>query len=175
MDGVLETVRTDISSIRTGRATPSLVQDIIVTTYNGQQRMKIVELGSITTPGARTLVISPWDKSTIFDIKRALEEAKIGGQTVVDNDIIRISLPPMTNEDRQSYVRLLSQKLENGKVIVRRVRAHALEEVRRAFEEKQFGEDERDRQEEEVQKLTDEYVGKIDEVGKQKEAELLQV
>lgn len=175
MDSVLESVRTDISSVRTGRATPSLVQDIVVTTYAGVQKMKIVELGSITAPDARSLVISPWDKSTIFDIKRALEESATGVSPVVDGEIIRISLPSMTAEDRQSYIKLLNQKLENGKIMVRRVRADGMAEVDRAFAEKQFGEDDRDRREEEVQKITDEYAGKIEEIGKKKEEELLQV
>lgn len=175
MDSVLENVRKDVSSVRTGRATPSLVQDIVVTTYGGAQKMRIVELGSITAPDTRSLVISPWDKSTIFDIKRALEESSSGVSPVVDGEIIRISLPPMTAEDRQNYVKLLNQKLESGKIMIRRVRADGMAEVDSAFAEKQFGEDDRDRREEEVQKLTDEYVNKIEDIGKKKEEELLQV
>lgn len=175
MDEVVELVRTDISSIRTGRATPSLVQDIVIVTYGGQQKMKIVELGTITTPDARTLVISPWDKSTIFDIKRGIEESKTGLNPAVDGEVIRISLPPMTSEDRQNYTRLLSQKLENGKIMIRRVRADAMEEVKRAFEAKEFGEDEKFRREKQIQEMIDEYVEKIDETGKHKEAELLVV
>lgn len=175
MDEVVEAVRTDIASIRTGRATPSLVQDITITTYGGSQKMKVVELGTITTPDPRTLIISPWDKSTIFDIKRGLEEAKIGVNPVVDNDLIRISMPPMTSEDRQNYTKLLSQKLENGRIMVRRTRQGAMEAIHKAFENKDFGEDEKFLRERRIQELTDESVEEIDEMGKKKEKELLQV
>lgn len=175
MAGVLEVVRTDVASVRTGRATPSLVQDIVVTTYGGAQKLRVVELGTVTAPDTRTLVISPWDKSTVFDIKRALEEANIGANPTVDNDAVRINFPPMTSEDRQAYIKILGAKLENGKIMVRRVRQEAMEETRRAFDEKEFGEDEKYRREERIQKLTDEYVAKIEEIGEKKEAELMQV
>ncbi len=175
MGEAVEAVKTDLASIRTGRATPAIVQDIQVTSYGGTQRLKIIELGTIIAPDSRTLTITPWDKSTIFDIKRGIEEAKIGVNPTVDNDLVRISLPPMTSEDRQSYTRLLHQKLENGKVVVRRVRQEAMEEIDSAFRDKQFGEDDKFRREEQVQKLTDEHVGKIEELGKQKETDLSQI
>lgn len=175
MDMAAQAVKEDLGSIRTGRATPALVEGIVVTTYGGTQRLRIVELATITTPDTRTILISPWDKSVLFDIKKAIDENKSGLNPSVNEDVIRVSLPPMTEEDRQMYIKLLSQKLENGKVSVRRVRAEAMGDVGSAFEKKEFGEDEKFSREERVQKLTDEYVGKIEDMGKQKEQELLSV
>ena len=175
MQQAIDAVKEDLSSIRTGRATPALVEGIIVTTYGGSQKLRIVELATIATPDTRTILINPWDKSTLFDIKRAIEEIKSGLNPLVGEDVIRVSLPPMTQEDREAYTKLLGQKLENGKISIRRVRAEAMGDVGAAFERKEFGEDEKFQREERIQKLTDEYVGKIEDIGKQKEQELMQV
>lgn len=175
MQQAVDAVKEDLGSIRTGRATPALVEGIVVTTYGGTQKLKVVELATITTPDPRSILISPWDKSVIFDIKRAIEENKSGLNPVASEDVIRVNLAPMTAEDREAYTKLLGQKLESGKISIRRVRADAMSDVSSAFEKKEFGEDEKFQREERVQKLTDEYVGKIEEMGKTKEQELLQV
>lgn len=175
MQEVVEAVKHGLSSIRTGRATPSLVQDIVVTTYGGAQKLRILELASITTPDSRSILVSPWDKSTASDIERAIKAANIGLTPIADPDVIRINLPSLTAEDKQNYVKILHQKLENGRISFRRVRQEAMDEIKKAFGEKEFGEDEKFRREERVQKLTDEYVGKIDELGEQKETELMAV
>lgn len=175
MEEVVGLVRGDISSIRTGRATPALVQEIVVTTYGGIQKLKVVELATIAIPDPRTILISPWDKSTIADIERAIVSANIGLTPVSDPQNIRINLPSLTTEDRENYKKLLHQKLENGRIMIRRIRQDAMEEVKTSFERKEFGEDELFQREERIQRLTDEYVGGIDEIGKQKEAELLSV
>lgn len=175
MEEAVTAVRSDVSSIRTGRATPALVADIIVDAYGGTTRLKIVELASIATPDPRTLIISPWDKSITYEIKKAIETANIGLTPMADGEAIRINLPSLTAEDRRNYVKLLSQKLENGKIMIRRVRQEAMEEVHKLFEKKEFGEDEKFQREERVQKITDEMVNKIEEIGKLKEAELTQV
>lgn len=175
MEQVVRTARDDLGSIRTGRATPSLVEGIEVITYGGTAKLKVVELATITVPDPRSLLITPWDKSVLFDIKRAIEENKSGFNPILNEVSLRVSLPPMTEEDRQGYVRMLGQKLENGKIAIRRVRQEAMEEVRAAFDRKEFGEDEKFAREERIQKLTDDYVGKIEEMGKQKEQELQQI
>lgn len=175
MQEAVNALQQDISSIRTGRATPAMVQDLIVITYGGSQKLRIVELASITTPDPRSILISPWDKSTVQDIERAIKQANIGLTPIADPDAIRINLPALTAEDKQNYIRLLHQKLENGRIVIRRVRQEAMETVKKAFDGKEFGEDEKFNREERVQKITDEYVGRIDELGKQKEAELLAV
>lgn len=175
MQKVLELVLSDIGTLRTGRAMPSLVENIICPAYGGTQRLKVQELATITSPDTQTLVIDPWDKSIIGDIKKGILEANIGLNPSVDGEIIRISLPPMTTEDREKYTKLLSGKLESGRIMVRGQRAEAMKDIKRAFEAKEISEDVKFDNEKKVQNLTDEFVGKIDEAGERKKSELLQI
>ncbi len=175
MQGVLELAATDINAIRTGRATPALVEDIMVPAYGGQQRMRVMELASITAPDTQTLVISPWDKSIIGDIKKGLLESNLGFNPNIDGEVIRLSFPPLTGEDRERYVKLLGTKIEAGRVMVRQARGDALKDIHRGFEEKQITEDEKFAQEKKLQDITDEFIGKIESMGEKKKVELLQV
>lgn len=175
MSEVVDLVTSDIASIRTGRASSSLVEDIVVPAYGGQQKLKVQELATITTQDAQTIVIDPWDKSIIGDIKKGIEAANVGLNPSIDGEIIRISLPPMTSEDREKYVKLLKTKLENGKVMVRQIRGDVMRDLKTAFEEKELSEDEKFNQEKKLQEITDEFVEKLDEIGENKEKELLQV
>ena len=175
MQEVIGLVITDISSIRTGKATPVLVEELSVSVYGGQQEMKVNELATISTADAQTLIIEPWDKSIIGEIKKGIESANIGMNPSIDGEIIRITLPPLTTEDREKYIKLLSSKLESGKVMIRQVRRDALKEIRVQYEDKQVSEDEKFNQEKKLQDITDEYVGKIDKAGEAKKKELLQV
>jgi len=175
MQEVLDMITTDIGSIRTGRATPTLVEDLEIPVYGGQQKLKVNELGTITAQDAQTIVIDPWDKSIIGEIKQGILAANVGLNPMIDGEIIRISLPPLTTEDRQKYVKLLSTKLENGRVMIRQVRAEAMRDVKKEFEEKKLSEDEKFNQEKHLQEITDEFIGEIDETGKAKEQELLQI
>lgn len=175
MQKVLEIVLSDIGTLRTGRATPSLVENIVCPAYGGTQRLKVQELGTITAPDTQTLVIDPWDKSIIGDIKKGILEANIGLNPSVDGEILRISLPPMTTEDREKYTKLLSQKIETGRVMIRNQRQEAMKDIKRKFEEKEISEDMKFDNEKKVQVVTDEFVGKIDEAGEKKKQELLQI
>ncbi len=175
MQEVIDLVLGDVASIRTGKATSRLVDDISVMAYGGAQQLKVQELATITTTDAQTLVIDPWDKSIIGDIKKGIQEANVGLTPSIDGEIIRISLLPMTSEDREKYVKLLSTKLENGKVMIRQIRGDSMKEIKNAFEEKELSEDERFNQEKRLQEITDEYVDKIDGIGENKKKELLQV
>lgn len=175
MEEVLEMMITDIGSIRTGRATPALIEDLKISVYGGQQKLKINELGTISVQDAQTIVIDPWDKSIIGEIRQGILAANVGLNPMLDGEIIRISLPPLTTEDRQKYVKLLSTKLENGRVMVRQIRAEAMRDIKKEFEEKKLSEDEKFNQEKHLQEITDEFVDKIDETGKAKEQELLQI
>jgi ribosome recycling factor len=175
MQEVLDMVVADIGTIRTGRATPGLIEELEVAVYGGQQKLKINELATISSPDTQTLTIDPWDKSIIGDIKQGILAANIGFNPSVDGEIIRISLPPLTTEDREKYVKLLSTKLESGRVMIRQVRSDAMRDIKKSFENKELSEDEKFNQEKQLQETTDEFVGKIDESGKKKEVELLQV
>ncbi len=172
---VIEILTSDIAGIRTGRATPALVENIIVPAYGGTQRLKIVELASITAPDPSQIIINPWDKSIIGDIKKGILEANIGMNPSVDGEILRIIIPPLTTEDREKYVKILSGKLENGKVMIRQVRADEMHDIKKKFEAKEITEDENFAQEKKLQELTDHFVTRIEEIGEKKKSELLQI
>lgn len=169
MKKAIEVTRNDLTSIRSGRATSALVENIVVSVYGGTQKLKIMELATITTMDAKTLVITPFDPSIIAEIERGLLEANAGFTPVVDREIIRISLPPLSEERRQEYIKLARAKLEGGRIMVRQVRAEAMKGL------KDFPEDERKHGEKIIQELTDEMIAEIDTMGERKEAELLQV
>jgi len=173
MDEVLDLVISDLATIRTGRVTPALVDEIAIVAYGGAQKLMIKELASIKTTDPQTLVIDPWDKSIIGDIKKGLLAANIGVNPAIDGEIIRISMPPMTAEDRQRQVKTLSQKLESGKVMVRQVRAQAIKQIKKTSDEKALTEDQRFDQEKQIQETTDQFIDKIITLGKNKEAEIL--
>lgn len=172
MQAALEAVRQDAGSIRTGRATPALVENIVINTYGGGQRLRVMELATITAPDPQSIIISPWDKSIIGDIKKGIDSANIGLNPVIANDVIRINIPPLTSEDRENYIRILHQKLENGRVAVRQIRQEGMHKTRDALEKKEISEDQKVVQEKRLQEMTDEYIGKIEEIGKAKEREL---
>lgn len=175
MHGVLDLVTSDIAQVRTGKASPSLVSELEVVVYGGQQKLRILELGTVSAPDPQTIVIDPWDKSIIGDIRKGIEAANIGFNPSIDSEIIRISIPPITGEDRQKFVKLLSAKIENGKVMIRQIRADFMHDIKKSFEEKEMSEDEKFAAEKKLQDLTDEFVGKIEEMGKKKEADILQI
>jgi ribosome recycling factor len=175
MQQVLDLVASDIGGIRTGRATPALVEDIMVMVYGGQQRLTVKEVGTITAPDTQSLVIDPWDKSIIGEIRQGILAANVGMNPSIDGEIIRISFPPMTTEDREKYVKLLSTKLENGRVMIRQVRGDGMHEIKESFEKKVITEDDKFLKEKKLQEITDEFVRKIDEAGEKKKAELMEL
>ncbi len=175
MQKVVDTIVSDISGIRTGRATPSLVENISVPAYGGTQTLRVLEVASITATDTQTLVISPWDKSIIGDIRKGILEANMGMNPSIDGEVIRISFPPLTTEDREKYVKLLSGKLENGKIMVRSVRADEMHDIKKNFEDKKITEDEKSDFESKIQELTDLYIGKIETLGETKKKELLTI
>jgi ribosome recycling factor len=175
MHKVLEFVKGDIASIRTGRATPSLVENVVINAYGGTAKMRVLELAGISTPDAQSLLISPYDQSIIGDIRRDIVGANIGLTPVIDNNVIRIAVPALTQERRLEYVKMLHVKLEDGRVKIRQTRHEKMGELKRMAEDKELNEDDRDRTEQELQKLTDAMMAEIDTLGKAKEAELMQV
>lgn len=175
MGAVEELVTSDVAGIRTGRATSALVEDLQVVVYGGGQKLRINEVGTITTPDAQTIIIDPWDKSIIGEIRKGIEAANIGLTPSIDGEIIRMVLPPMTTEDREKYVKLLGTKIENGRIMIRQIRGDAMKEIKDAYEEKEISEDEKFNLEKKLQVLTDEFVKRVEDIGKRKEEELLQV
>lgn len=175
MQSVVDLVTADVGAIRTGRATPALVEGIEIAVYGGTQKLKLIELATISSPDTQTLAIDPWDKSVIGEIRQGILAANIGMNPSIDGEIIRIALPPLTTEDREKYVKLLSAKLENGRVMIRQTRGEAMHEIKKRFEAKEISEDEKFGQEKRLQELTDEFVAKIEQIGENKKQELLQI
>lgn len=175
MQRALDALKDDLSGIRTGRATSSLVENVVVLAYGGAQRLKIMELASISVPDAQQIIVEPWDKSIIGEIRKGIEAANIGLSPSIDGDKIRLSVPPMTTEDREKFVKLLSQKMENARIMVRQVRGEGMQDIKKSFEEKALSEDQRELSEKNLQKITDEFIKKIEDIGMIKEQDLRKV
>lgn len=175
MQSTLDSLASDIAGIRTGRATPALVENIIIPAYGGTQRLRIQELATITAPDPTSIVISPWDKSIIGDIRKGILEANVGMNPSIDGEILRIVMAQLTTEDREKYVKLLSGKLEHGRVAVRQVRADEMHEIKKKFESKEITEDDKFGQEKRLQEITDQFIAKIEDMGEKKKQELMQI
>lgn len=175
MQKVLDVLRTDLSTVRTGRAAPSLVENITINAYGGTQKLKIMELATVGTSDPQTLVLTPFDNSIIGEIQKGIAEANVGLNPTIDGVLIRISIPPLSEERRQQLIHLMKQKLENGRIMVRQVRHEAMAEIKKQLNDKSISEDDVLRLEKETQRLTDETIGEIESFGKRKEEELLQI
>ena len=137
--------------------------------------MRVLEVATIGSLDPQTLVITPFDATIIGEIQKGIQEANVGLNPVIDGQLIRISIPPLSQERREELVSLVHQKLEGGRIQVRQVRHEAMEEVKKQFSAKTISEDDLARLEKEVQKFTDETIAEIDALGKKKEEELMTV
>ena len=172
MQKVLEVIKQDIATVRTGKASPSLVENIVVSAYGGTTKLKVMELATISTSDANTLVIAPFDNSILGEIQKGIMEANIGVTPTNDGQVIRISIPPLSQERRDELIHIMKQKLENGRILIRQARQDAMHEVKK---DEALSEDDAKRYEKDIQKMTDEFMEHIDSLGKQKEQELLQI
>ena len=161
----------DIGSIRTGRATPGLIENVVVTVY-GAQKMKLIELGTIGVPDVRSLTFQPWDQGLIREIANGIAAAGLNMNPAVDGQLIRLSLPMLTQEQREDYVKLLGRKLEGARGMIRDARADFRKKLMDAKNAKEISEDEFKKDETELQKLTDSFMMKLEEVSKKKEVEI---
>lgn len=163
----------ELAHIRTGRASAGLVSDILVDAYN--TKMMVKELAQITTPEPTVLLISPWDKSIITNVVGGIAKANVGLNPGVDGDLIRIVIPPLTAERREQFIKQMHTILEKYRVEIRQARHEEREALRSQKQSGAIGEDEEKRQEEELQKLHDEFIEAIEVAGKAKETELREV
>jgi ribosome recycling factor len=171
MGKILSLFVNDIASIRTGRATPGLIENVVVPVYGGQ-KMKLIELGSIGIPDVRSLTFQPWDQALIREIANGISAANTGMNPVVDGQLIRMNLPMLTVEQREDYIKLLGRKLEAARVMIRDARGDFRSDLQRAKQDKTISEDEFKKDEVELQKITDEFVKKLEEVASKKEVEI---
>lgn len=168
-----EVIQTEFSGIRTGKASPDLVTNMMVDAYGTHMRLK--ELAAVTTPDSRLILIQPWDAGTVEPIRKAIEESKLGITPMIDGKLIRLPIPPLSEERRQDLVKSVRKIAEEGRVSIRANRRHAIDEAKKIQKAGEITEDELKDAEKEVQKLTDQYVAEIEKGLVAKEAELLKV
>jgi ribosome recycling factor len=169
----IEATRHDLQAIRTGRANPSLLERVEVDYYGS--KMPLPQVATVTAPEARMLVISPWDKSSLPAIERAIQKSDLGLNPSSDGSIVRLIIPQLTEETRKNLIKNVHKRVEEGKVAIRNIRRDVIEDLRSLKKSGDIGEDEEKRTEADVQKLTDRHVHELDSVQKTKEAELLEV
>lgn len=175
MAKVIEVLKIDLSTVRAGKAAPSLVENIVVNAYQGTQKLKVIELAQIAATDSQTVVITPYDQSIIGEIHKAVLESSTGLTPVIDGQLIRISIPPLSEERRQQLVSLVNQKLEGGRIQVRQQRHEAMNDLKKQFNDKAISEDDLIRLEKEIQRVTDDTISEIDNLGKKKEEELMAI
>lgn len=169
----LEKFRADLAGVRTGRANPQILDNVKIEYYGQQVPLK--QIAAITVPEGRTLEVRPWDPSSLEAIDKALQKSDIGVPPRNDGAAIRLQMPTMTEDRRKDLVRSLSRAAEEARVAMRTERRDAIEKAKKAEKDKRLAEDERKRLEEGIQKLTDSYIRRIDEVLAQKEKEIVSI
>lgn len=173
MEEALEAVRREFASVRTGKATPALLDTVRVDAYGS--KMPLNQVATVNTPEPSLLVVQPFDKTLLPDIERAIMTADLGLNPANDGNIIRIPVPPLNEERRREYVKLLHKMAEECRVSLRHARKVANDEIKHAIKEHELGEDEGHRQLEEVQQLTDGHATRIDDLLARKEKEVMAI
>ncbi len=163
----IEVVRQDLNTIRTGKASPALIENLIVDAYG--TKMKLVELGTIATTDPTNLVVTPFDTGNIEAIVKAISAINLGLTAIPEDTKIRVIVPSLSQERREEYVKLVGTKIEGGKIMIRQIRHDAMEDVSKA----EANEDEKERMEKEVQAMTDKMVAELDIMAEAKEKELM--
>jgi ribosome recycling factor len=173
MGKTIESLKKDLATVRTGRATPALVDNIKVDYYGAPTPLK--QIATISAPEARLLVIQPWDNSTIGEINKAIQRSDLGLNPSSDGHLIRLSVPPLSEERRRDLVKVVHKKTEDGRVALRNIRRDALEMLRDLEREKEISQDEQRRAQERLQEITDKFIAEAGKAAEAKEAELLEI
>lgn len=173
MKKALEHTLHEFSGIRTGKAAPAMVENVMVEAYGGMMRLK--ECAAISTPDARLIQVQPWDKSLLKSVEKALQQANLGINPAVDGGLIRLPLPDLSRERREEFVKTVHKLAEDGRVSVRNLRREALEALKKQQKDGKLSEDDFKRAEKEVQTATDKVIADIGVHVAQKEKELLTV
>uniref|UniRef100_A0A7V3RG42 Ribosome-recycling factor n=1 Tax=candidate division WOR-3 bacterium TaxID=2052148 RepID=A0A7V3RG42_UNCW3 len=173
MEKSLNLLNQEFAKIRTGRATPALLDGVKVEYYDTV--LPLNQVASISIPEPRLIVIQPWDKQALSAIEKAIYKADIGLTPNNDGNVIRLSLPPLTAERREELVKLAQKLAEESRVAIRNIRRDANNELKKLEKEKKISEDDSFKGQESIQKLTDEYIKKVDEILKKKEKEIKEI
>ena len=169
----VDVLKHELAALRTGRASPALVEHVRVD-YNGVPT-PLNHIGSVSVSGTNLLIIQPWDPNIITAIEKAILKSNLGLTPTSDGHVIRLAIPPLSEERRQELTKLVKKMVEEQKIVVRNIRRDALEDLKKQEKNKEMSQDDLKRGETRLQKLTDTFVGMIDDVGATKEAELKQV
>jgi len=173
MDSSINALKRELSTIRTGRATPALIENVAVDYYGVSTPLN--QIASISAPDARAIMVQPWDKQALQEIEKSLIKSDMGFNPSNDGITITVPIPPLTQERRQEMVRLLKRKLEESKVSIRNVRRDGIDSLRKLERAKSISQDENRRTQEQLQKSTDNHVKVVEELGVGKETEIMQV
>lgn len=173
MRGSVEALKRELASIRTGRASPALIEHLKVD-YAGVPT-PLNQIAGISTPEARLLVIQPWDRGTLHSIEKALLKSDLGLHPSSDGTIIRLTIPPLSEERRQELTKAVRRRVEEKRVAIRNIRHDALNDLRKLEKNKEVSQDEQRRVQDQLQKLTDRFIAEAEKVGQAKEAELMEV
>ena len=173
MTKAIDALRRELATVRTGRANPALVEDLRIDYYGTMTPLK--QLASVGVPEARLLTIQPWDKGSLGAIEKAIQKSDLGLTPNNDGSIIRLAIPQLTEERRKELVRVVHKKVEEGRVAIRNIRRDAHSMLRELLHEKEISEDQEHNAQEDLQKVTDRFITEADQVGNDKEQELLEV
>ncbi len=168
-----QVVINEFAGVRTGKASPALVENILVEVYGSQMRIR--ELAGITTPEPRTLTIQPWDANSLHPIEKAIQKSNLGLNPAIHGKAIRLFFPELSEERRQEFVKIVRKMAEDARVAIRHVRRDAMDQLKKHAHDSGITEDEVDQAEKELQKLTDEYTAKVDGHLERKEKEIMTV
>lgn len=173
MHKCVEATRNEFASIRTGRASPGLLDRIVVEAYG--QAVPLKQVAGVSTPDSRTLLITAWDKGVVPSIRKAVEKSDLGLTPNVDGSAIRLAIPPLNEERRRELAKVVKKKAEDGRIAVRNVRHRAHDELKGQLKSHEITEDDNKRMQDSLQKLTDKYVKEIDGLVAAKEKEIMEV
>lgn len=173
MDGAISSLKNDLAGLRTGRASASLLDPVMVDAYG--QKMPISQVGTVNVPEARMVSVQVWDKTMVAAVEKGIRDAGLGLNPVVDGQNLRIPLPELNEERRKELVKIAHSYAENAKVAIRHVRRDGMEEIKKAEKDSDIGKDDARTMSERVQKMTDDMVTSVDSVVAVKETEILQV
>ncbi len=173
MKKAIEVVQRELASIRTGKATPTLLEGIKVEYYGNLTPLN--QVANISVPDHKLLVIQPWDKTLIGEIVKAIQKSNLGLTPLSDANIIRLPIPPLTEERRKDLVKLVKKLVEDGKVAVRNIRRDANDNIKKGEKDKKISEDDSRKGQEKVQETTDKHIKKLDEMAGKKEQEVMEV
>jgi ribosome recycling factor len=173
MKRAVEAVERELAAIRTGHAHVGLVDHVMVEYFG--TNLPLNQMGTVAAPESRLITIQPWDRNAMPAIEKALQKSDLGLTPSNDGQVIRLSIPPLTEQRRKDLIKVVHSRIEDGRVAVRNVRRDGIENVKKLVQSKEASEDEQRRAQEQLQKLTDRYIATIEERGKDKEAELLEV